>query len=210
MSRPRYGYAGLPASGWRRRGLLVAGAICLFGLLAPDVAAQSQKRVFTELEVKIAFLFNFTRFVEWPPGAFTDADAPLIIGILGSDPFGRTLDQVVRGEKSRNREVVVERYRRVESVKQCHVLFISPSERGDYEHILRALDGRPILTVGDTDEFARRGGMMRFLMENNRMRLQVNLKAAQRAGLSISSNLLRAGEIVESEAARTNAQQAAH
>jgi len=203
ITRPRCGNADGIAAGGRGRGLLIAGAFSFLSLFAPAVlSAQSPKRAFNELEVKIVFLFNFTQFVEWPPGAFPDAQAPLVVGILGQDPFGRTLDQVVRGEKARNRAIIVERYQRVEDVKQCHLLFISSSEGKDYERIFGALERRPILTVGDTDGFARRGGMMRFLTENNRLRLRVNLKAAQRAGVSISSNLLRPAEIVESEATR--------
>lgn len=95
-------------------------------LLAPLVSAQAA--ALQEYEVKAVFLFNFTQFVDWPPAAFPDAQAPLTIGVLGDDPFGDFLDETVRGEKSNSRPIVIRRYRRVEEVGPCHVLFISRSE----------------------------------------------------------------------------------
>jgi hypothetical protein len=183
-------------------GWLIAGAVLsLLSLCAFEAPAQAPKRVYSERDVQIAFLFNFTQFVQWPPAALAGTEGPFVIGILGRDPFGATLDQVLRGEKAHGREIVVERYQRVEDVK-CHLLFISRSESGELERLVGALDGRPILTVGDADGFGQRGGMMRLFTENSRMRLQVNLKAARRAGLTISSNLLRVAHIIDDEGGR--------
>ncbi len=164
--------------------------------LAAICPAQAQKPRFNERDVKAVFLFNFVQFAEWPPEAFSDAQSPIVIGVLGEDPFGRALDDVVRGEVVGSRQLVVERFRRIEEIKACHILFISPSETEKYEQIFARLHGRPILTVGDTEGFATRGGMIRFLTEQNRIRLRVNVGAARAAGLTLSSKLLRAAEII--------------
>lgn len=147
-------------------------------------------------DVKAIFLFNFVQFVEWPSDAFSEPGAPFVIGVLGDDPFGRVLDDVVRGEVVKNRKLIVARYRRVEDVESCHVLFVSSSEVMKQERILAALRKRPILTVGESDRFASGGGMIRFLSDQNRVRLRINLEAATSAGLVISSKLLRPAEIV--------------
>lgn len=174
----------------RRQALWVAVA-----WLALAVPIPAQKTTIDEREVKAVFLFNFVQFVEWPPNAFTAPESPVIIGILGNDPFGRLLDEVVQGEVVKGRQVTVARFRRVEDIKICHVLFISPSEAGMYEHILTVLGGRPLLTVGESESFTTRG-MIRFLTERNRVRLEVNVGVAKGAGLTISSNVLRAARIV--------------
>jgi hypothetical protein len=159
------------------------------------VPAPSQRGQFNEREVQAVFLFNFAQFVDWPAVAFSSSDAPIVIGVLGSDPFGPLLDQVVQGEVVRGRTLNVVRFRRVEDIKSCHVLFVSASETERYEQIVDALRAKPTLTVGETANFSSRG-MVRFLTEQNRVRLEVNVDAARAAGLTISSNLLRAARIV--------------
>jgi hypothetical protein len=149
-----------------------------------------------EYQIKAVFLFNFAQFVDWPAGAFPQPESPLVIGILGEDPFGAYLDQAVRGETVNHRTLVIQRYRRVEDVAKCQILFISRSEAGHLEQILSALRGQSILTVSDADGFSREGGMIRFATENNKIRLKINLEAARAAGLKISSKLLRPAEIV--------------
>jgi len=168
---------------------------CLLAWLAAAASPWAQPRV-SDREVKAVFLFNFAQFVEWPQSAFEGPRSPIVIGILGEDPFSRTLDEIVAGETVRQRQLVVARYRRVEEIETCHILFVSPSETQRYEPILAALRGRPTLTVGETDGFATRGGMVRFVNERNRIGLQINLAAARAAGLTISSNLLRPARIV--------------
>ena len=162
--------------------------------LATVVDAQQPR--FNEHEVKAVFLFNFVQFVDWPARAFGNVQAPVVIGILGDDPFGRTLDDVIQGEHVRNRELVIHRYRRLEDVAACHVLFVSPSESEQYDRIVAAFKDRPTLTVGDTPGFASRGGMVGFLTERNRIRFEVNVAAVKATGLTISSTLLRSASIV--------------
>ena len=113
-----------------------------------------------------------------------------------ADPFGRFLDETVQGERASHRPIVVRRYRRVEEIADCHILFISRSESARLGEIFARLRGRSILTVGDAEGFALGGGMIRFLTENNRTRLRINVEAARAAHLAISSKLLRPVEIV--------------
>jgi YfiR/HmsC-like len=147
-----------------------------------------------EYQVKAVFLFNFAQFVDWPPRAFPDKLAPLIIGVLGDDPFSTYLDETVRGEKANGRSLMVQRYRRVTDIKTCHVLFISRSENDRLDQILSTLRGRSILTVGESEDFALRGGMIQFIKEKNKIRMRINLEAVRAANLKISSKLLRVAE----------------
>lgn len=175
---------------WLRGGLLLAA---LGLLLVPPSPAQTTSR---EYQIKAVFLFNFAQFVEWPPDAFPDAQAPLIIGVLGEDPFGSVLDDTVRGEKIGSHSLLVQRYKRPEDIAACHILFLSQSESSRLEAIVALLRGRSLLTVSDTAGAARRGVMVGFATENKRIRLQINLEAARAADLVLSSKLLRPADIV--------------
>lgn len=152
-----------------------------------------------EHRVKAVFLFNFALFVDWPATAFATTNSPLVIGVLGQDPFGGVLDEAVRGEKVKDRALEVRRFRDVGEIDRCHILFISTSEEPRLEPILSRLKGRHILTVGDAARFAGRGGMVRFANEGGKIRLRINLEAAKADGLTISSKLLRPARIVTTE-----------
>ena len=154
----------------------------------------------TTSQVEAVFLFNFSQFVDWPAQAFPQPDSPIVIGVLGSDPFDGTLDEVVRGEMVKGRPLLVRRFQRVEQLTDCHILFISRSERPRLEPIVQMLKGRSILTVSDLDEFATQGGVIGFVLTDNKIRLRVNLQAAKEAGLTLSSKLLRPAQIVGGEA----------
>lgn len=149
-----------------------------------------------EYEVKAAFLFNFGKFVEWPADAFAVTGEQFIVGVLGEDPFGVILEETVAGKAVQGKKLVVKRFSRVKDAAHCHILFISSSEEGRLTEILSALAHRKVLTVAEMPEFARRGGMIRFRMENNKVRFDINLTAAQRAGLTVRSQLLRLGSVV--------------
>jgi hypothetical protein len=172
---------------------LVASMMILFSA-GPEASAQTA--ISREYEIKAVFLFNFAQFVNWPPEAAASPQAPLIIGVLGDDPFDGYLDDTVRGEKLNDRPFVVQRYRRVEDIDGCQVLFIGRTSPDQMLRILAALKGRSILTVGDTEGFAEDGGIIRFVTKNNRIRFRINVDAAQAAHLVISSKLLRLAEVV--------------
>lgn len=168
-----------------------------FGLVFVDsLNAYGQSAPSREYQIKAVFLFNFTQFVDWPRAAFPEDSSPLVIGVLGDDPFGSYLDDIVRGEQVNSRRLTVRRYRRPEDVRSCQVLFISRSANRDLEKALAALRGTDVLTVGDADAFAVRGGMIQFAMEDGKIRLKINVDAAKASNLIISSKLLRSAEIV--------------
>ncbi len=182
------------SAGRSTRGAVRGGRawLCVLALLGATLTAASPPAAAPpEYRIKAVFLFNFAQFVEWPAGAFHDAQAPLVIGVLGEDPFGADLDEAVRGERIGGRALVVRRYRRVEDIGECQILFISGSEADRLEKILARLQGRSLLTVGDADNFNRLGGMVRFVTVNNKIRLRINVEAAKAAELVISSKLLR-------------------
>ena len=148
-----------------------------------------------EYQVKAAFLYNFARFVEWPPAA--DGAAPFVVTVLGRDPFGTVLDDTFRGKTVDARQVVVRRVSRSEDVGKSHILFICDSEKDRLPQILKSLESAPVLTVGEMSDFAERGGVIRFKVEQDRIRLEINVAAAERSRLRISSQLLKLARIVE-------------
>jgi hypothetical protein len=148
-----------------------------------------------EYQVKAAFLLNFTKFVEWPAAAFADEHSPLAICILGEDPFGNTLTEVVKGEAVKGRELVIERIARAPAPKTCQVLFVATSEK-DARKILAEL-GPGVLTVGEGQKFLQAGGIVAFVIENRRVRFDINQSAAAKAMLTISSRLMNVARSVE-------------
>jgi hypothetical protein len=159
-------------------------------LIAASLKLIAQPTIPPEYQLKAVFLFNFARFVDWPARAFSAPDAPLVIGILGDDPFGGYLDETVRGEKSNDHPLVVQRYRRPSEIHGCHVLFISRSEADRLEQIFSTVRGRAFLTVGELDDFTARGGMIRLANERNKIRIHVNMSAVKTANLALSAKLL--------------------
>jgi hypothetical protein len=154
----------------------------------------------SEYQLKAVFLFNFSRFVEWPPSAFSSPDAPFVIGVFGHDPFGNQLDEATRGETVNGRQLVVRRVSDAGEAANCQILFMHRSEEARMRDVLMALDHRSTLTVSDLDRAAQRGVMIALASEDNRIRLRVNVDSARAAQLTISSKLLRSAEIVETPA----------
>jgi uncharacterized protein DUF4154 len=177
-----------------RKGLqaLLCGALGMTVFLGSVGGAEAP----TEYQVKAVFVYNFSRFVEWPPQAFTAPDEPFVIGILGGDPFGARLDEAVRGEQIDQHPLQVRRFRNLGEIGDCRILYIDRSESAQLQQILAALDHRSTLTVSDLDGASQRGVMIQLTTENNRIRLRVNVESARASGLTISSKLLRSAEIV--------------
>jgi YfiR/HmsC-like len=171
--------------------LLMAGA----GLIVAAHALHAADAP-TEDQVQAVFLYNFSRFVEWPTQAFAAPNDPFVIGIVGNDPFGARLDEAVRNEQINGHPLTVRRFRTIADVDNCQILFIDRSESGHLGQILAALDHRSTLTVSQADGAAQRGVMIQFATENSRIRLRINVESARAAGLTISSKLLRPAEIV--------------
>jgi hypothetical protein len=171
----------------------LASPFVLATFLIANVAFAQVSR---EFQVKAVFLFNFAQFTEWPADALPAKDSPFVIGVLGKDPFGTALDDTVKRESVRGQRLVVERYRTVEEIGTCHILYISASESNRLDHILEKVHKKPILTVSDIPGSAPRGVMIRFLTESNKTRFRINTEAVKEARLSLSSKLLRSADIV--------------
>ncbi len=166
----------------------------LFGACPPAQAAPKRARL-SEYQVKVGYLYNFARFVDWPAQAFGDERAAIRLGILGKDPFGEDL-KFIRDKTAHGRRFEIRQVAGAGELKECHILFIGSSEKKNLEHILAGLRGSPVLTVSDMEGFAQRGGTINFIRTEGRIRFAVNPGAARRAGLTISSKLLRLADIV--------------
>lgn len=181
----------------RRRVWTILVLACVFEFTGAQVVAAPfpQQNTAEEYKVKAVFLFHFAQFVDWPADNFPGERAPLVIGVLGEDPFGVYLDQVVAGEVINDRPLEVRRFSRPEDVTNCHILFVNGEGQVQLRSLLKVIENRAVLTVGDSPAFIRAGGMIRFFSQNSKVRLQINPEAARASGLTISSKLLRLADI---------------
>ena len=173
-----------------RQSFIVPLIACSAFLLASQPAENR------EYQVKAAFLYNFTQFVEWPANALPEAKTPLVIGVLGENPFGNYLQEIISGEQVNGHPLVVQQYKDAEEIKTCHILFINLAEKDKLEQAIASLKGRSILTVSDESNFIKHGGMIRFIKRDNKIQFQINPESAKEADLIVSSKLLRLAEIV--------------
>jgi len=190
----------------RRLGILIV-ALSVSLSWAPGALAQDRDSSnSSEYLIKAGFIFNFAKFVEWPQTTFAQPDSPIVIGILGTDPFGAIIDQIVQDKKIGGRGFVVKRLKwgaDPKDLKECKILFVGASERIHVDELVQIVRGLPILTVGETPGFAERGGVIRLVLEDNKVRFEVNVDAAHQAGLTISSRLLTLARIIQQAAVDT-------
>lgn len=166
-------------------------ASLLLGSLLAAACARGQTAPPSEYQLKAAFLYHFAQFVEWPAAAFPEAGSPLVIGILGENPFGAELEKTMSGKRINQHPLLVKEVRSLaEATNSCHMLFIAASEKKRLPEILAPLGGASILTVGETERFTEAGGIINFVLEGTRIRFQINETAARNARLRISSKLL--------------------
>jgi hypothetical protein len=172
-------------SSGRIRGYFLAAAMLFCGgsCLGQDAAP--------EYKFKAAYLYHFAQFVEWPPGAFANPKAPLVIAVLGQSPFGDELDRLFHGKTLNGHPLAVRTiHSAAEARTNCHVLFISSSEKGRLPELIGALRGASVLTVGENDGFTETGGMIRFVLVDKKIKFQINDDAAKAAGLTVPAKLL--------------------
>jgi hypothetical protein len=150
-----------------------------------------------EYQLKAAMLYNLTHFVEWPTSAYSNPQSPIELCILGRDPFGSFLTSTVLNQTVNGRSVRILHPQNQETVRGCHILYISSSERKTAVQIFSTLKGASVLTVGEMAQFATHGGMIQFALEDQQVRFDINLDAASQAGLKISSKLLVLAQIVK-------------
>jgi hypothetical protein len=153
-----------------------------------------------EYQVKAVYLFNFGQFVEWPAQSFTSPTDPFVICIVGADPFGKTIDEVVRGEALGARPLEVRRFGRGGEIDRCNILFIGRTEAPRLRDTLAAVKGRSVLTVTDIDGAERDGAIIVLFKQDNRIRMRINVAEAKASNLVISSKLLRPAEVIGAEA----------
>jgi len=182
----------------RRSRLIVAVLLCL-SVAGGANAQSSASAASAEYLIKAGFIYNFAQLVQWPSAAFSQADSPIVIGILGTDPFGTSIDRVVENKKLDGRNLIVKRLRWSKDLKdltECNILFISSSEKEHIADVINMVKWLPILTIGETPGFAARGGIINLTLEDNKVRFEVNIGAAKQANLNISSRLLALAKIV--------------
>ncbi|MEP7256980.1 MAG: YfiR family protein [Flavitalea sp.] len=160
-----------------------------------SVLAQSTPEL--EYQLKAVFLFNFTQFTEWPADSFHSDSEPLVIGIVGENPFGAYLESIVSGEMKGGHPVVVKYYKDEEDAGTCHVLFFHIKDPQRRKEIIEGATDKNILTVSDDAAFLKEGGMVRFFTSSNKIKFQISLNACKKARLELSSKLLRVADIIE-------------
>ena len=167
--------------------LLLALALCWPG----ERAAAQNGAVGREYAVKAVFLLNFCQFTTWPQTSFASPKSPIVIGVLGADPFGNLLEEAVAGESADGRSIRLARLRSVEEARHCHVVFVPRAAMGSANALIQSVRGRSVLTVGEAEEFLAAGGMISLAAESGKIRLKMNLPAVRSAALIVSSKLLR-------------------
>jgi hypothetical protein len=180
-----------------KRGMLIVSALfCLLQILIPG-KADGQEDSVDEYKLKAAMLYHLTRFVEWPTTAYLDRHSPILLCILGRDPFANSINSTLSEETDNGRLVLIRHLQSEKEIPGCHILYISSSERKTAARIFSTLTGSSILTVGEMAQFAAHGGMIQFSLEEQHVRFDINLDAASRAGIKISSKLLALAQIVK-------------
>ena len=177
----------------------IRSAVHVILLLAAAIDARAQAPAFDEYQVKAAFLYNFAKFVEWPPSSFVKASDPIEFCIVGQNPFGSTLEEMVQNKKIGDRAFLVRRLPDTQQAGKCQILFIGAADSKRTASLLDTLKGATILTVGETEDFTALGGMIGFKLDGTRVRIQVALETAERHRLRISSKLLSLAEIVKKQ-----------
>jgi hypothetical protein len=185
-----------PEAECRIRARRCATVVALLGLFAIPLAAPAAQDSPSEYQLKAAFVYNFAKFVDWPPNAYSGPQSPFAICILGDDPFGSLIDTALRGKTIADHPVVVRREKDAAAARRCQIVFISASEKRRLPEILEALKGANALIVGDFDGFATSGGAIELTLQDSHIRFAINPTAADSAGLRISSKLLALATIV--------------
>jgi hypothetical protein len=179
----------------RQAGFLVI--VCCLVLSPPSALSLEQQTL--EYPVKLAFLYNFTKFIEWPADSYHDTGAPLAICIVGGDPFSPDLEDQLRTRTVEGHPITVRTVRSNDALNQCHIVFVPVTEQGQVPRIVSGLKGSSALTVGESEGFAQMGGIINFTVKENKFHFEVNPVAAERAHLTISSKLLAMATIVKDQ-----------
>jgi len=149
-----------------------------------------------ESQIKAAFVFNFTKFVEWPAARFAAADSPIIIGVFGKSPVAQQLPDAIKDRKVNGRGIVFKPIEKIEDTKSVHLLFVPASADSEVVELLKVMKGTSVLTIGESEVFAKAGGMINFVREGDKVRFEINTDSAEQAGLKISAQLQKLAKSV--------------
>jgi hypothetical protein len=192
----RFGIRGGLLAAFQRHWPPFAGVVvALVFFITTGLRAQQERP--SEYQVKATYLFNFGRFVKWPATLSAGKGDSFPVCVLGQDPFGPILDSTLAGETLDGKPVVLRRISKPQEAGECRILFISSAEEKHLKEILVAVDESGVLTVSDMRDFTRRGGMIQFLLEGDRVRFEINLSSAETARLVLSSELLKVAASVK-------------
>ena len=169
--------------------------IVMFAIIQAPFHVRAEEPEFSEYEVKAGFMYNFPKFIEWPGDTFSDANKPITLCVVGTDPFGKALG-AIDNKTVQNRRLEIKYTARSKDLKMCSILFISGSEKESLPQILEILKGTATLTIGDTRGYAQQGVMINFVMEQNKVGFEINTESARRAKLTISSKLLKLAKTI--------------
>lgn len=172
--------------------------ITIFFILAHISYVPAEESISKEYLVKAAFIYNFARFTDWPEESFSGSDDPLVLVIIGKDPFEKAIESIA-DRRVQGRTLRIKRITLPEEIDRCHMLFISTSEKDRLPEILEKIKNRPVLTIGEMEGYAASGGMINFSVIKNKIRFEINIDVAKRSGLQISSKLLRLAKIISHE-----------
>jgi YfiR/HmsC-like len=165
-------------------------------VLGATLGAGLQGQV-NEYQVKAFFLYNFARYVDWPSESFKAAPDPIVICILGQNPFGNALEQATTGKVIEGRPIIIREVESIQPLSNCHILFVNSSERKRFRTMAATLKGSGVLTVGEAQGFTADGGVINFKLEDGKVRFEINVDAAGQEHLHISSKLLSLAQIVK-------------
>ncbi|MCX6903989.1 MAG: YfiR family protein [Verrucomicrobia bacterium] len=186
----RFSFWQTPLGGFIVLGMMVCS------LMGRTRAAGAEAVSFQEHPVKAAFIYNFFKFVEWPASRFQETNAPLLIGVVGRGPITAALEAAVQDRKINGRNLLVQAVATPEEARAAHLLFVAATEDKQLDKLLKALATSSVLTVGESEAFARQGGMICFVLENGKIRFEINMDSAQRAGVKVSAQLQKLARTV--------------
>jgi len=176
--------------------VIVLHALALMWAAPSNAGAAAAAAPARECEIKAAFLYNFTKFVDWPAQSFANADAPIVIGVLGDSPCAEALERLVKDRKVNGRTIVVRRIASAEQAKVTQLLFVGSAQEAQFAGLEPAIESLPVLTVGESPGFATLGGAIDFVPQGDKIRFEINIDAAEHAGLKISAQLQKLATVV--------------
>jgi hypothetical protein len=170
---------------------VVCACLILTDVRIGNAAAADFSPASRECEIKAAFLYNFTKFIEWPTRSPPDTTAPFVIGVLGDSPCAEPLERLVRNRKVNGRAITVRRVESIQDASATHILFVGNEQEARFGKLEPAIEALPILTVGESSSFASMGGAINFVLQDDKVRFEINTSSADHAGVRISAQLLK-------------------